>query len=196
MTSATIVDFRLTALRDLGVAGWRRLVGNDHDVHRTLDDRFDAQLRMQLEAARRYERSFALTHVSGDGCDLSALAQRCSSRIRILDAVTVSDAGLMLLWAESDRAGAEAATRRLSRDGLLPHAVTVRSAIFPVDGLTVAALLDSLERATAIEHRRLAPITSIPIRRHSALRRGHRYDGDGFDAPRRTSMVDRVVGGR
>lgn len=114
-----------------------------------LDAGFQTSLRTQLEAARRYDRCFTLTSTALGGGDLeldpAQVAQACERHIRVLDAVTLMDDVLVLLWGGTEQPEAATALERLIAAGVLPPLSLERtgSATFPADGLTAVSLTEA-----------------------------------------------------
>lgn len=122
------------------VSRWFATGGHAHDA------RFRDRLGIQFEGARRFDRHFTISVapvVASDPEQLSAVLDECAARIRLLDAVTSLDGDVMILWGETDRAGATAAMARLVADGVLPVAGAPEHATFPEDGYTTSALIDA-----------------------------------------------------
>lgn len=111
------------------------------------------RLAMQIEIARRDESRFTVTSTQLDGVDPSLVdpvrvVTACDRQLRVLDAVTTTDGALVVLWWNTDRAGATIGLQRLVADHVLPLAALERTgtAMFPEDGLTAVALIEAARR--------------------------------------------------
>jgi hypothetical protein len=152
-----------------------------------LDAEFHTRLAMQIEIARRDESRFTLTATELDGVDSSVdplqVLFACDRQLRTLDAVTLIDGVLVVLWWNTDRSGATVGLQRLVADDVLPLAALERTgtAMFPDDGLTAVALSEAARR-----------IGGPPSFRRRTERRTHLravttgpavlgVDGDGLD---------------
>lgn len=132
------------------IAGWsgratrQWIDGIDPEISR-LQAHFESTLRIQLETARRYERCFTLTSTELDGLDPKLVATTCEQHVRVLDAVTLMDGALVVLWWNTDRPGTAIAFERLIADRVLPPSSWERTgaATFPGDGLTAVSLTEA-----------------------------------------------------
>ncbi len=143
---------------DRGVARsrwWRRFRRRDD---RSRIDPADAQhvrfwtlLELELERARRHERSFALSRVEVPGVDVDHdRAMAALSDIRVSDALTSVDGGLTILWSESDGEAADRALRRLVKGLPAGPIVAARTVVFPDNGLSLTTLVEALDQAPAL----------------------------------------------
>lgn len=101
----------------------------------------------ELSRSRRMERSFSLARLEiGDSVDKPAreeLVGLLRSRIRIIDASWYAGPQLLMLLSETPRSRATAVVRRLAKQ--LPSGSSWSIAEYPGDGLTLEALLSSLD---------------------------------------------------
>lgn len=188
------------------VAGWSRrptLQWPDRTAQDLahLDAVFQTSLRIQLETARRYDRRFTLTSTALSGGepvqdaahdpaqDPAQVAAACARHIRVLDAVTLIDGALVMLWGSTAQTEVAAALERLIAAGVLPPSSLERTgaATFPMDGLTAV----SLTEAAAAHIGTLPPSTRPhpPTRLHavatappSARAEGDHSNGNGLTA--------------
>lgn len=162
-------------IRDVGVAG-RRLIDHDVDDLRRYDLAFEDRLAVQLENARRHDRTFTITIVPlDDDTPVLDVVRRCDGTVRLLDAVTALDGELLLLWAETAKPEATLATLRLIDAQLISGPAVPRHATYPHDGITVEALVDAAE--------------PVPVRAVSAGRRHRPGDGRNRRPPQHRSAV-------
>lgn len=179
------------------LAGWSRrptLQRSDRtaeDLAR-LDAEFQASLRIQLETARRYDGRFTLTSIQlGAGepiPDRALLATACKRHIRLLDAVTLIDDALVVLWGSTEQAEAATALERLIGAGVLPPSSLewTGAATFPADGFTAVSLVEAavgrigtFELPGRRERVHLHAVTTAPP---SVAVDAGRMNGDGLTA--------------
>jgi hypothetical protein len=122
----------------------RRNAGHDPELQR-LDAAFTTSMRIQLETARRHDRRFTITSTELDLASPSRTALEVERRTRVLDAVTVVEDTLVILWWNTDLDGAATAIRRLVAIGALPTSSLelTGAATFPDDGFTEVALVEA-----------------------------------------------------
>ena len=154
-------------IQDVGQAG-RRLVSTDEAALERYDSVFADRLAVQLESARRHNRRFSVTIIPLEplGRDERIdVLRRCTSAIRLLDAATLLEGELLVLWSDADRPQAADAAHRLACEGIVSEFAVPRHATFPDDGLTTEALIE------AAEQRRLRPRGGERRERVAARRR-------------------------
>lgn len=130
--------------------GGRRRTGT-HDA-----ERFWVSFELQLESARRHQRTFSVSRMSARSragsdvseVDVARLLDDISRTIRRTDAVAVVDDDILVLWSEIDERHVDSAIGRFAEVlGVDPSEVT--TAAFPRDGITAASLFDALTPVTA-----------------------------------------------
>ena len=115
--------------------------------------------RRELDRARRHGRSFALVrlhlgapsgggrrHAAGGDGIAAGTVELLGTMLRITDLAWIEDDTIVVLLPESDRATAEAFLARGRVAAPAAFAGPAGIAMFPDDGLTSGALLDSSER--------------------------------------------------
>jgi hypothetical protein len=116
------------------------------------------ELQVELDRSRRFGRRFALVRISprrgfeGGWNAVRELAYELGALVRRIDRVWIEGASVYLLLPECDRTRVEALLERL-RDPLSRllaenERPEVSSAVFPDDGMTRGALMDSLAPET------------------------------------------------
>ena len=104
-------------------------------------------IELELSRSRRMERTFSLARATlvahPTTAARSSLLATMRGSTRDIDACWWSGRHLLILLSETPRWGAMGLVRRLQRE--LPHAAVWTIAEYPVDGLTLEALLASLE---------------------------------------------------
>lgn len=113
-----------------------------------------AALTLEIERARRFDHEFSLVRLCVGGAHYRHhLAGELRLHLRQIDQVAVDSQGVCLVLAETGRAGAEAAARRLvaaTASGGTPWRFQV--AVYPTDGQTSGALRAALQ-GRAIDRR-------------------------------------------
>ncbi len=103
-------------------------------------------LTMEIERARRFDHEFALVRLCVDGAHYRRhLAGELRLHLRQIDQVAVDAHGVCLVLAETGRAGAEQAARRLAAANVSGTPWRFQLAVYPADGQTSGALRAALQ---------------------------------------------------
>jgi len=115
--------------------------------HEQEDSRGWRAVEQELSRSRRMERSFSLARLdvgeSVDAPERDELLSVLRGRTRVIDASWYAGPQLLMLLSETPSARAAAVVRRLEHD--VPPGSSWSIAEFPRDGLTLEALLSSLD---------------------------------------------------
>lgn len=103
-------------------------------------------LTLEIERARRFDHEFALVRLCVDGAHYRHhLAGELRLHLRQIDQVAVDAHGVCLVLAETGRAGAEQAARRLAAANASATPWRFQVAVYPADGQTSGALRAALQ---------------------------------------------------
>jgi hypothetical protein len=133
------------------VTQWRARQGASSRTDAIDTERFWFLVDLELERARRGDRSFALSTIDMRSAldSVDAAVNTLVPSMRTYDTLTEIDGVLVLMLAEADRDAAAAAVARLTNElTAVADVGEVRTVVFPDDSFSVESLLARLTDAT------------------------------------------------